>query len=152
MIHWFKSIRNKHVCKFVALDIRECYPSITANLLKKALTFAEAHTHLSDDDKTFIHHTRKSLLFNDQQTWIKRDSGLFDVTMGTYDEAEVCELIGNSLLYVLSKLCEKKDIGLYRDDALAVFKNKSGPELEKIKKPIQAILRENELKITIQCN
>ena len=35
---------------------------------------------------------------------------------------------------------------------MAVFKNKSGPELEKIKKSIQAIFRENELKITIQCN
>ena len=42
------------------------------------------------------------------------------------------------------------DIGLYRDNGLAVFKNKSGPESEKIKKSIQAIFR--ELKITIQCN
>ena len=140
------------MCKFVVFDIKEFYPSITANLLKKALTFAEARTHLSDDDKTIIHHARKSLLFNDQQTWIKRDSVLFDVTMGAYDGAEVCELVENYLLYKLSKLYEKKDIGFYRDDGLAVFKNKSGPELEKIKKSIQAIFRENELKITIQCN
>ena len=41
---------------------------------------------------------------------------------------------------------------LYRDDGLLVFKNKSGLESEKIKKLIQALLRENELKITIQCN
>ena len=152
VIDWFMGIRNKHLCKFVLFDIKEFYPSITENLLKKALTFAEAHTHLSDDDKAIIHHARKSLLFNDQQTWIKRDSGLFDVTMGAYDGAEVCELVGNYLLYELSKLYEKKDIGLYRDDGLAVFKNKSGPESEKIKKSIQAIFRENELKITIQCN
>ena len=72
--------------------------------------------------------------------------------MGVYDGAEVCELVGNYLLYELSKLYEKKDIGLYRDDGLAVFKNKSGPKPEKIKKSIQAIFRENELKITIQCN
>ena len=32
---------------------------------------------------------------------------------------------------------------------LAVFKNESGPESEKIKKSIQAVFRENELKITI---
>ena len=97
VIDWFKSIRNKHLCKFVVFDIREFYPSITENLLKKALTFAEAHAHLSDDDKAIIHHARKSLLFNDQQTWIKRDSGLFDVTMGAHDRAEVCELVGNYL-------------------------------------------------------
>ena len=65
---------------------------------------------------------------------------------------EVCELVGHYLLYELSKLYEKKDIRLYRDNGLAVFKNKSGPESEKIKKSIQAIFQENELKITIQCN
>ena len=72
--------------------------------------------------------------------------------MGVYDGVEVCELVGHYLLYELSKLYEKKDIGLYRDNGLVVFKNKSGPESEKIKKSIQAIFRENELKITIQCN
>ena len=72
--------------------------------------------------------------------------------MGAYDGPEVCELVGNYLLYELSKLHEKKDIGLYRDDGLAVFKNKSEPESQKIKKSIQAIFWENELKITIQCN
>ena len=44
---------------------------------------------------------------------------------------EDCGLVGNFLLYKLSKSYEKKDIGLYRDDRLAVFKNKSGPKLEK---------------------
>ena len=51
--------------------------------------------------------------------------------MGAYDGAEVCELIGNYVLYELSKLYEKKDIGLYRRDGLAAFLNKSGPESEK---------------------
>ena len=46
MIDWFKSIHNKHLCKFVVFGIREFYPSITENLLKKALTFAKAHTHI----------------------------------------------------------------------------------------------------------
>ena len=34
--------------------------------------------------------------------------------MGAYDRAEVCELVGNHVLYELSKLYEKKDISLYR--------------------------------------
>ena len=131
VIEWFKIICNKHLCNFVIFDIKEFYPSITENLLKKALTFAKAHTLLSDDDKVIIHHARKSLLFNDQQTWVKRDSRLFDVMMRAYDGAEVCEWVGNYLLYELSKLYEKKDIELYRDAGLAVFKNKSGPESKK---------------------
>ena len=41
---------------------------------------------------------------------------------------------------------------MHRDEGLAVFKNKIGPESEKIKKSIQSIFWENELKITIQRN
>ena len=61
------------------------------------------------------------------------------MTIGAYDRAVVCELIGNYLLHKLSKLYEKNDI---------VLKKKSGPESEKIKKAIQSIFRENELKLT----
>ena len=135
------------MCKFVIFDIKYFYPSITENLLKKPLTFAEAQALLSGDDKTIIHHARKSLLFRDQQTWIKRDSGLFNAMMGAYDETGLCEVVGNYLLYELSQLYEKRDIELNRDDALVVLKNKYGPESEKIKKSIQAIFHENELKI-----
>ena len=53
--------------------------------------------------------------------------------MEAYDGMEVYKLVGNYVLYELSKLYEKKGIGLYRDDGLAAFMNKSGPESEKIK-------------------
>ena len=86
-------------------------------------------------------------IFNNQ-----RDSGLFDVTVGAYDGIEVSGLVGNYLLYELSKLYEKQDIGWQSDERLAVFKNKSGPESKKIKKSIQTISWENKLKITIQFN
>ena len=35
VIDRFRSIRNKHLCKFFVFDITEFYPSITENLLKK---------------------------------------------------------------------------------------------------------------------
>ena len=53
LIDWFKCIRNKRLCKFVKFHIKQFYTSITENLLKKALTFAEAYTHLSDDDSNY---------------------------------------------------------------------------------------------------
>ena len=56
--------------------------------------------------------------------------------MGACDGAKVCELVGNYLFYELSKLYEKNNIGLYRDDRLAVFKNKSRAESGKIRKSI----------------
>ena len=84
--------------------------------------------------KQLIFHARKSLLFNGQHVWIKKKGGLFDVTMGAFSGAEVCEAVGNFLLYQLSKNYNKKDIGLYRDNGLAIFKNVSGSKVENIEK------------------
>ena len=133
VIEWFKQIANKDKCKFLIFDVCEFYPSIKENLLKEALQFAEQHINISQKDKEIIHHSRKSLLFNSNDIWMKK-YGLFDVTMGAYDGAEVCELVGNFMLFSLSKIYNKNDICLYRDDGLAVFENISGPQSERIKK------------------
>ena len=121
-------MKNKYLCKFATFDIKKFYPSIKECLLKNAINFAEKHTKISE---AIIFHTRKSLLFNGQHIWIKKKGGLFDVTMGAFDGAEVCEAIGNFLLYQLSKNYNKKDIGLYRDNGLAIFKNVNGSKAEK---------------------
>ena len=51
----------------------------------------------------------------------KKQGGDFDVTMVSFDWAEVCELMGLKL----KLLCEhfnKDQIGIYRDDGLAALK------------------------------
>ena len=102
---------------------------------------------------TIINHARKSLLFNkQQQTWIKKENGLFDVTMGAYDLAEVCELVGSFLLYTLSLKYNKTNLGLYRDDGFAVFRNVIGMHCEKIKKEFQKLFRQYGLELIIKCN
>ena len=133
VIDWFKQIKNKNLYKFATFDIKEFYPSIKECLLKNAINFTEQHTEISEKDKAIIFHARKSLLFNGQHVWIKKEGGLFDVTMGAFDGAEFWEASGNFLLYQLSKNYNKKDIGLYIDDGLAIFKNVSGSKAEKIK-------------------
>ena len=152
VIEWFKNIPDKHLYKFIMFDIKDFYPSITQELLNKAIKFAEEHITISQDDKKIIDHARKSLLFNNKEAWMKRKGGLFDVTMGAFDGAEVCELIGILLLYIIAQYYLKKDFGLYRDDGLGVVKNKSGPEAEKIKKSIQKLFKDNGLEIVIKCN
>ena len=42
----------------------------------------------------------------------KERGDLFDVAMGGYDGAEVCELVGNFLLEKISEICNKSNIGL----------------------------------------
>ena len=56
------------------------------------------------------------------------------VTMGAYDGAEeVCEIVGIYLLSLLSEKYNNKEIGLYSDAGLSVFKNINGLEAEKMK-------------------
>ena len=120
VIEWFKNITNKQKHKFIVFDIKDFYPTITKDLLTKCLKFAEEKVQIFNDDKEFIYHARKSLLFNEEGTWMKKD-GLFDVTMRAYDGAEVRELVGTFLLDKICEKYEKNSIGLYRDDGLSVF-------------------------------
>ena len=68
-------------------DIKDFYPSIKESLLREALNFAKARTTVRKKDMETIFHERKSLLFDNNNTWIKREGGLFDVTMAAYDGA-----------------------------------------------------------------
>ena len=62
------------------------------------------------------------MLFHDGKEWVKKEGNpLFDVTMGSYDGAEVCELVGLYLLGKLAPLIGTTNVGLYRDDGLAVI-------------------------------
>ena len=152
VINWFRNISDKKNHTFTMFDIKDFYPSIKENLLRNALSFAKRHIAVSKEDIDIIFHARKSLLFNDNETWMKKNGGLFDVTMGAFDGAEVCELVGTYLLNLIGNKYNSSDIGLYRDDGLAVFKNTSGPQNEKIKKEFQKIFRDNDLDIIITCN
>ena len=66
-------------------------------------------------------HCRKSVLFGDDSTWTKKNGSLFDVTMGSYDGAKTCELVGLYLLHELNKNIKNQHLGLYRDDGLAIL-------------------------------
>ena len=53
---------------------------------------------------------------------------MFDDTVGAYDDAKVCELVGTYMLFVISEKYNKKYFGLNRDARFGVVKNKSGPK------------------------
>ena len=74
-----------------------------------------------------------------------------DVTMGSYDGAETCELVGNYILSQLKEIPYDMEIGLYRDDGLAVL-DQTPQKIEKIKKEICKVFAKNNLRITIEAN
>ena len=82
---------------------------------------------------------------------MKKDD-LFDVTIGSYDEADVCELGMTFLLNKIGQTSDKNSIGLYRDDKLSVFKNERGSQLERIKKSLQKTFRDFGLETLAEPN
>ena len=151
VIKWFENMPNKQTRSFICFDIVDFYPSITEELLNKALKFASQYDETSENEKSIIMKAKQSPLFNRNETWRKKTSdSLFDVTMGSFDGVETCELVGS---YLLSQLSTDygNDIGLYRDDGLAAF-DKSPREIEKIKKQICKVFSNHNLKITIEAN
>ena len=73
------------------------------------------------------------------------NESLFDITMRSYDGAEICELVGLNILSFLGKVYGIQNVGFYRDDGLACLHKISGPAPDKI--------RENfGFKITITTN
>ena len=76
--------------------------------MKKTLHFANEYKNILKSDIDVIHQAKKSLMFDGFHTWIKKQGSLFDMAMGTYDIAEVCELVGTYMLNVLSKKMQQK--------------------------------------------
>ena len=74
--------------------------------------------------------------------------------MGNYDGAELCELTGLYILYVLRSEFGKEKITLYCVNGSSCFQNMTGPgpHAERVKKEICEIFQSCALKITIETN
>ena len=109
--------------------------------------------NISDESVQIIKHCRKSLLFNNNTPWAKKSTAEnFDVTMGSYDGAEICELVGIYIFSELSKIANQKDCGLYRDDGLILLQNSNGKRADKLRKDIAATFKSIGFQIEIKCN
>ena len=135
VIDWFENIPNKNQPSFIQFDVENLYPSISLNLSNNAIQYASEIIEITNHDISIIKHSRKTLLLNNNQSWQKKSGDPdFDVPMGCYDGAEVCELVGIYILNKLSNIIDKDSIGLYRDDGLGIFESLSEHEIEREKK------------------
>ena len=116
------------------------------NLLNKSIEYAKSFAKIEDNAINAIKLGRKSLIFNKNGTQVKKeDDILFDVTMGSFDGTEICELLGFYLLDTLSSLIGRENVGLYRDDGLTAIINSSGPVLDKMRKNIIVLFKNKKL-------
>ena len=72
--------------------------------------------------------------------------------MGSFDVAEICELVG---LYIQSKLetvLPKSNFGIYRDDGLALLRNLNEQETDKVRKNIIRVFKNIGFSLEIETN
>ena len=72
--------------------------------------------------------------------------------MGSFDGAEVCELVGLFLLNKIKPFLGTSNVGLYRDDELAIVHRAKGPKRDRIRKDIISLFKDEGLSIKIDAN
>ena len=148
--HYFNNINEKQNCKFTLLDIQQFYPSISEETWNKANNFAKNYTSISQENIWIIKYCRKSLLLYNNEPWKKKEQdGSFDVTMGSYDGAQLCELIGIYIQCLLENTLEEDLMGLYRDDWFIILCNTKRHQTDKIWKKIISIFKNIDFKIEV---
>ena len=109
----------------------------------KSIEHVKLCTSITQQELDIILHVRKSLLFSKNKPWEKTiNESLFDITIGSYDGAEICELVGLHILSFLGKVYGIQNVGLYQDDGLACLHKISGPASDKIWKDTIRTFRE----------
>ena len=103
-------------------DIVGFYPNISEELLKNSFRWACSLIKIPKSDKDMVFTTRRSFLFVNDQPWVKQENPAFDVTMGSFDGAEVAEFVGLFLLHKLTSIMHLSDFALYRDDGICALR------------------------------
>ena len=151
VLKWFDGLGNKGRLRFFKFDIINYYPSINEALYSKALELVKQVVGITEDELKVLWNARKAVVVKGGEIWTKKSAKNFDVTIGSYDGAEVCEMVG---LFMLQKLKEKfpeEEMGLYRNDGLMAT-GKSGPQTSRLEKDMHVLFKDEGLKITTEAN
>ena len=81
-------------------------------------------------------------MFHHEELWMKKNGEEdLDFPMRCHDDAKIYELIGTFTLNKISPIMqEQNNVGLYKDDALGIFRNLSRPNIARKKEEIIKIL------------
>ena len=99
-------------------------------------------------------HSRRTILHDDKgNMWtLKKVKKQFDVSMGAFDGAEVCELIGLCIISTINESINFESIGHCSDDDLAVLESATGSESERMRKQLIMTFQDIGLSITFETN
>ena len=100
VITWFGNINNKRLYKFLQFDIKDFYPSITGTLLNEAIQFAKEHVPITRKDVEIIFHARKSVLDNNGEPWLKKESMVVLMLLWEHMMGRKCVNLLASMFYI----------------------------------------------------
>ena len=63
MIKWFSKLGHKKKLRFLVFDVEKFYPSITSELLLKALKWARQYVDISDEEINVVMQARMAYMF-----------------------------------------------------------------------------------------
>ena len=123
VINCLNAIKDKsQCCCFIQLDIAEFYSSTTESILETAINFARQHKAISNENLKTVKHCPKSILHYNKDPRVKKNTkSYFDMSLGSHDGAEICELVGIYLLFLLTNIINKNFFDLYRDDVITML-------------------------------
>ena len=67
-----------------------------------SIDFAKKYMNISEDELNIILANRKSMIINNDNMWEKNQTDNFNVAMGSFDSAQIADLIG------IYKYCKEK--------------------------------------------
>ena len=151
-IEWFRRIKNKSKATFIQFDIIDFYPSITKNILIDSINYARKYIDITNEQYEIILACRKTVLKNNDSTWVKNGLDNFDVPMGGYDSSQIADLVGLYILNMLTRIISLQQLGLYWNDGLLYIPNSNGPLSSSIQKRIIRAFKFLGFKIEISSN
>ena len=145
VLQWFQPIQNKDIYKWIIFDLVDYYPSISEKLLTDALDWAQNFIPIDEKTKNIILHVRKTFLYYKGRAWVKRSDPEWDVTMGSFDSAEVADLVSLFLLSHIEHLPVKS--GIFKDDGICLS-DLSANETENVRQEICRMASVAKLRLT----
>ena len=151
-IEWFRGIKNKSKGTFIQFDIIDFYPSITKNLLIDSINYARKYIDITNEQYEIILACRKTVIKNNDSTWVKNGLENFDVPMGGYDSSQIADLVGLYISNMLTRIISPQQSGLYHDEGLLYIPNSNGPLSSSIQKRIIRAFKFLGFRIEISSN
>ena len=129
---WFRNIKNKSKATFIQFDMIDFYPSISKKVSIDSSNSAKNYVEITTERYQIILACRKTVLENNDSTWIKTSLDNFDVPMDGYDSAQIADFVGLYILNTFDRIVDPIQIRLYHDDGILYIPNSDGPKVSSI--------------------